>query len=1135
MSVINTNIKSLVAQDVLTQNSKRLAVAMERLSTGKRINSSKDDATGLAIVTKLDSQTRGLQTAIKNANDSMSAVETAEGAMQEVTSILQRMRELALQASSDTNSDADRAYLQNEVNQLSTELDRISTTTQYNAINLLDGGYQNKVFQIGSNGGQTMNISIGSMGTNVLGAATSNAGQVTTSTSSVASSSSQTVTSGGSTAKGTDAVQTVVNLEFLNNSGSDAYGFNIVDSLSGLTASVSNLTVDMTNNVSKDAFVNALNLSAATGQTDTTITGAAAYSSAITGALDITSSSNYGKVRFAISVDGGATTQVDLRSKLVSTSGVDSTSVTQTQVIAALDAELERLFDARVGAANTTDKLTITDQAGRRIKVTQGAGDGTMFGTDATNNGGLLAIETTRNNISAAWSGDNLVVTNTAGGKVALSGYTAQSSSQVVYNTVNDAQSEGVNEPILLAQANDNQITQASATVVGNVEKSQVSLRFSDLVGDGTSADYSFTITNGAGDVYASVDGINVLSTIDADVIKASVMAALSSGVANLAGTDSSFDVQEWDVSYADGNLSITNTKGRAIGVENFSSTTGFLTVTPVNEVGAAEVLASQNAYFSETRVQMNTSAFGQDLSAHDTNLFTFSVDGVANSAALTISVQGSAGATSAGLATGTTFAASVQTAIRAADISIRNPNDGSVIAAADLSNISVTYDADTAELVFRDSSGRALGFGYHAASNNLTGLGIGPLQDDSVTGNANKSITVDRTSTAAQGDVINASEVTLTFSTANASFNFTLNGNYLDGSSTNASAAMAAAVSANFGSDVATLTSKLDALMTKVNGAHANSVFEYEINSSNKSVTIKQRDGGEILIGGFVTATTHKTLTAALSAPSGQATAQTLQFYGHDKATAATAVGTQGIATSATLKVTGDDVYSMTISDGTQSYSASNLIVDTSDTTSTTNFAASIEDALLGSKIGVSMDNSGNIYFSRTDGGAIILQSFTSSNGSTGTWTPGSSQGNTVALAGTGTVAGASIVTGSSSSSSSGSGSSYTTTGGTSISGMTITTQNNASAAIAIIDSALSYVQTERSNLGAITNRLTYTVDNLTNAMTNAASARSRVLDTDYAAETAELARTQIIQQAATAMLAQANQQPQTVLALLQ
>ena len=92
MSVINTNIKSLIAQDTLTKNSERLAIAMERLSTGKRINSASDDATGLAIVTRLDAQTRGLQSAIKNANDSISSVETAEGAMQEVTSILQRMR-----------------------------------------------------------------------------------------------------------------------------------------------------------------------------------------------------------------------------------------------------------------------------------------------------------------------------------------------------------------------------------------------------------------------------------------------------------------------------------------------------------------------------------------------------------------------------------------------------------------------------------------------------------------------------------------------------------------------------------------------------------------------------------------------------------------------------------------------------------------------------------------------------------------------------------------------------------------------------------------------------------------------------------------------------------------------------------
>ena len=346
MSVINTNIKSLIAQDTLTKNSQKLATAMERLSTGKRINSASDDATGLAIATRLDSQTRGLQSAIKNANDSISTVETAEGAMQEVTSILQRMRELAIQSASDTNSDADRTFLQNEIDQLSTELDRIATTTQYNGINVLDGSYSGKVFQIGANAGQTMNISIGSMNSSVLGVATSNSASVSSSSSNVASTT--TVTSGGATAAGTSAVQTVVNLEFLNNSGQDAYSFTVVDSNSGLTAQITALTVDMTNSVSKDAFVAAINLSGATGQTDTVVTGANAFSSTIGGTLDLTNSANYGKVRFAISVDGGATTQIDLRDKLVSTVGVDSTSVSQTQVVSALDSELERLFDAEL-------------------------------------------------------------------------------------------------------------------------------------------------------------------------------------------------------------------------------------------------------------------------------------------------------------------------------------------------------------------------------------------------------------------------------------------------------------------------------------------------------------------------------------------------------------------------------------------------------------------------------------------------------------------------------------------------------------------------------------------------------------------------------------------------------------------
>ena len=1130
MSVINTNIKSLIAQDTLTKNSQKLATAMERLSTGKRINSASDDATGLAIATRLDSQTRGLQSAIKNANDSISTVETAEGAMQEVTSILQRMRELAIQSASDTNSDADRTFLQNEIDQLSTELDRIATTTQYNGINVLDGSYSGKVFQIGANAGQTMNISIGSMNSSVLGVATSNSASVSSSSSTVGSTT--TVTSGGATAAGTSSIQTVVNLEFLNNSGQDAYSFTVVDSNSGLTSQITSLTVDMTNSVSKDAFEAALNLSAATGQTDTTITGANAFSSTIGGTLDLTNSTNYGKVRFAISVDGGATTQIDLRDKLVSTVGVDSTSVSQTQIVAALDSELERLFDARVGAAATSaDKVQIQDQSGRRVKVTQGAGDGTLFGTDAVNNGGLLAQETIRNNLNFAFDGDNLVVTNTAGGKVALSGYTAQSDSQVLFNTVTDSQAEGVNEPVLLSVATGNPATMATSTYTGNVENTTLSIRFSDRVGSQSSAQYSFKITDGAGHEYGSVSNLSLLSTLDNATIQASVLAALSTGISALAGTDSSLDINEFGVTFSGDQLIITNSKGRALAVEDYSSTHGFLTVTPINEPGAAQVLASQNAYYSETRLQLNTSTFGQDLSADNTNVFSFSLDGVANSAALTVSVNGSAA--TGGLVSGETFAASVQAAIRATDNSIRNPNTGSAIAAADLSNITVQYDADSAELVFRDNAGRSMGFAY-AGSSTLT-TANGPLLQE-VTGASNKGLDVQRDfAGAAQGDVINASEITLTFNTADAAFNFNLNGKYLDGASTNSSAAMANAISANFGSDVSSLQNSLNSLMTTLNGVHPEAVFEYDIDGANKAITIRQRDGGEILLGGFVTASTHKDLTAELTTPSGQGTAQTMVFQNHDKALAATASGTQGVATAATLTLSGDDVYSMTVSDGTQSYTASNIIVDIDDATSTNNFGNAVTEALLGSGINVTMDTSGNVFFRRSDGGSVILQSFTAAQGSSGTWTPDSGQGTAYNVAGTGSVAGSTSTTTASSSSSSGGSSSASTGSGNSIANMSISTQVGANTAITTIDSAISYVQAERSNLGAVQNRLTYTVDNLTNAMTNAASARSRVLDTDYAKETAELARAQIIQQAATAMLAQANQQPQIVLALLQ
>ena len=176
MSVVNTNVKSLVAQDSLLKSGRALATSMERLSTGKRINSAKDDAAGLSISNRMDSQIRGLTMAVKNANDGISLMQTAEGALDEVTNSLQRMRELAVQAVNGTNTAQDRAALDAEVQQLKSEIDRTAKTTQFNSINLLDGSYQNKQLQIGDKANQTLKVGIAGAKVSDLGLGTAASG-----------------------------------------------------------------------------------------------------------------------------------------------------------------------------------------------------------------------------------------------------------------------------------------------------------------------------------------------------------------------------------------------------------------------------------------------------------------------------------------------------------------------------------------------------------------------------------------------------------------------------------------------------------------------------------------------------------------------------------------------------------------------------------------------------------------------------------------------------------------------------------------------------------------------------------------------------------------------------------------------
>ena len=166
--VINTNIASLNAQRNLNGSQRGLNTSLQRLSSGLRINSAKDDAAGLAISDRMTAQIRGYNQATRNANDGISLAQTAEGALGAATNLLQRIRELSIQSANSTNSASDRASLQAEVNQLKQELDRVANQTEFNGLKLLDGTFTSQSFQVGANANQTISVSLEGSSTNDL-------------------------------------------------------------------------------------------------------------------------------------------------------------------------------------------------------------------------------------------------------------------------------------------------------------------------------------------------------------------------------------------------------------------------------------------------------------------------------------------------------------------------------------------------------------------------------------------------------------------------------------------------------------------------------------------------------------------------------------------------------------------------------------------------------------------------------------------------------------------------------------------------------------------------------------------------------------------------------------------------------
>ena len=290
-AIINTNVVSLNAQRNLTSSQNALATSLQRLSSGLRINSAKDDAAGLAISERMSSQIRGLNQAARNANDGISMAQTAEGALGEIGNNLQRIRELAVQSRNASNSASDRQALNNEVQQLKSEIDRVSSSTSFNGIKLIDGSFTNQSFQVGANVGETITIGgLVNAQSSALGSTTSSSANVT----GVAATAFTAITAGDLTVNGVSVGAVAAGGNAATQGANIAAAINTVSSTTNVTA-----TADAAGKVTLNNISGSNTVVAFAGASATTATGLTAGTTAVTTAtaagfknLDISNTAN---------------------------------------------------------------------------------------------------------------------------------------------------------------------------------------------------------------------------------------------------------------------------------------------------------------------------------------------------------------------------------------------------------------------------------------------------------------------------------------------------------------------------------------------------------------------------------------------------------------------------------------------------------------------------------------------------------------------------------------------------------------------------------------------------------------------------------------------------------------------------
>jgi len=660
---INTNVASLNAQRNLNSSSGDLNKSMQRLSSGLRINSAKDDAAGLAISDRMTSQITGLNQAVRNANDGISLAQTAEGALQESTNILQRMRELSVQSANDTNTQSDRDSMQAEVTQLQEELNRIAETTEFNGKNLLDGSLTGATFQVGANAGtnQTISFDIASAKTDQLSqvgttiGATNGvpvAGDDVSGTAVIAGSLNINDTAIGAPADGTNAsLAAAINTA----AGSSIASAQNVQTLDFTTVALdsAHTTVGTAGAVTAgdDAAIGDVGTTASFS-VDTNAATAAAGTQALTLANDAAANSI---TEMTIAIDGGGSTTINDAAVNTATGGTLANWAAVTTI-----AQLETVLEGTTGVSAVVDAggITVTsDSTGASSAVAMtAAGGGTVeaavagtaaqgsvatitvsdadaalvdgttlqFGSTPANinltgvdfslatDGASLAVELAKSSdiASASWSGGTLEITSA---------------------TTTTGENFSVSSGTGLTDADGTAPTGATFDITGLTDTNAGTVDTIDISVGGTAVDTSSidfsTVTNMA-ELETALDGLSEIgaSLSGSTMTITNATTGASSTLARNAGTEGAlYDAD----SAAAGTYSVTLDSGTAIDIDADYSVTAQDVATAIDN----------DANFSAT---LNTD--GQiEITKDDHSSFTISEAVVADGS--------TASATSAGLA----------------------------------------------------------------------------------------------------------------------------------------------------------------------------------------------------------------------------------------------------------------------------------------------------------------------------------------------------------------------------------------------------------------------------------------------------------------------------------------------------